>query len=61
MAGARVVGAENLEEVDELLAGGLVVLDAIEEAVELALDFTVGAGTASTVNGPVTRTRPLSM
>ena len=41
---SRVVGAEDLEEIDELLAGGLIVLDPVEEAVELALDLAVGAG-----------------
>src|SRR5439155_7144826 len=44
VSGARVVGAEDLEEIDELLAGALVVLDPVEEAVELALDLTVGVG-----------------
>src|SRR5690606_11768461 len=32
--GARVVGAYDLEEVDELLAGGVVVLHAVEQGVE---------------------------
>ena len=36
--GARVVGAHRLEQVDELLAGGVVVAHPLEQLVELGLD-----------------------
>ena len=39
LVGARVVGAHRLEEVDELLAGGVVVAHPVEQLVELGRDL----------------------
>ena len=36
-------------------------LDHVRELFDSSTDFTIGAGTASTVNGPVTRVLLLSM
>src|SRR3954471_20253157 len=52
VVGSRILGAEDLQEVDELLARRLVVLHALEEAVELALDFAVRAGRGCLVAEP---------
>src|SRR4051812_42109659 len=52
VVGSRIVGAEDLQEVDELLARRLVVLHALEEAVELALDFAVRVGRGCLVAEP---------
>ena len=56
--GAGVVGAHHLEQVDELLAGGVVVLDPVEERVELALDLGRLGGAGGVVADPRQRGDP---
>ena len=58
---ARVVRAHRLEQVDELLAGGVVVAHPLEQLVQLGLDATTRSTPASSRRASAARARPVSV